>query len=163
MPKQIIRDVFGELLETGRQTAKTGKKAAADVAQQTVRTLAGHKPQSADALTGIGKGEKKSSIQKSEEEKEQSERIEQMAKLDRRRSKQAYEEIQQQIQLYRRKLAEQPRKYVTAQAGFDEEQVKDPESFWDKIKKKKEKAKKKLPWSSKKGMGTGEIRRGVSG
>jgi hypothetical protein len=32
------------------------------------------------------------------------------------------------------------------------------------MKKKKEEAKNKfLPWTSKKGMGTGEIRRGVSG
>jgi hypothetical protein len=78
---------------------------------------------------------------------------------------QAYKQIQEQIRLIQKKKASQPRKYVTGKDGFDEEQVKDPETYFDKLKKKKEEQKKKglLPWTRKKGMGTGEIRRGVSG
>ena len=75
-----------------------------------------------------------------------------------------YEEIQQQIQLVRRKKKAEPEKYVTAAAGYDPLQHQDPETFWQKVKKKQEEAKKKLlPWTSKQGMGTGEITRGVSG
>jgi len=46
MPKQIVSDVFGELLETGKSTAKAGKKAAGDITKQTVKTLAGVKSSS---------------------------------------------------------------------------------------------------------------------
>ena len=34
MPKTVVRDVFGELLETDKQTVKAGGKAAGDVAKQ---------------------------------------------------------------------------------------------------------------------------------
>ena len=74
-----------------------------------------------------------------------------------------YEEIQQQIMLIRKKKVSQPTKSITGATGYDPLQHQDPETFWDKVKKKQEEAKKKLPWSSKQGMGTGEITRGVSG
>ena len=83
--------------------------------------------------------------------------------MDKRQSQQAYEEIQKQIRMIQKQKEASPRKYVTAATGFDEEQVKSPETFWEKMKKKKEEKDKSLPLSSQQGMGTGEIRRGVSG
>jgi hypothetical protein len=98
-----------------------------------------------------------------EQEQKQREQLEKMKELDNKRSRQMYEEIQQQIQLIRKKKIQEPAKYVTGAAGYNPEQHQDPETFWDKVKKKQEDAKKKLPWTSKQGMGTGEITRGVSG
>jgi hypothetical protein len=74
-----------------------------------------------------------------------------------------YEEIQQQIMMIRKKKKLEPEKYITGATGYNPEQHQDPETFWDKMKKKQEETKKKLPWTSKQGMGTGEITRGVSG
>lgn len=129
---QVIRDVVGELLETGKATVQAGKKTVADPVVQ-------------------------------DEDQQQKEQIKRLSDMDKRRSRQAYEEIQRQIQLIQRQKASQPRKYMTGATGFDEEQVKSPETFFDKMKKKKEEMSKKLPWTSKQGMGTGEITRGVSG
>ena len=98
-----------------------------------------------------------------DQEKKQKEQLVQLQALDKKRSRQMYEEIQQQIQLVRKKKAAEPTKSVTGASGYNPEQHQNPESFWDKIKKKKEEMAKKLPWTSKQGMGTGEITRGVSG
>ena len=99
-----------------------------------------------------------------QEEKNQKDQLTKLKELDNRRSKQMYEEIQQAIQLIRKKKKFEPEKYVTAAAGYDPQQHRDPETFWQKVKKKQEAAKNKLlPWTSKQGMGTGEITRGVSG
>jgi len=174
MPKRIVRDVFGELLETGKQTVKAGKKAAGGVAKQTVKTVAGHKPKVGGDTGGDGgldwlekdvpasaQGHK---VSLSQDDKLRQQQIKKLKEIDKKQSRQAYEQIQEQIRLIQKQKASQPRKYVTGKAGFDEEQVKSPETFWEKMKKKKEEAKNKfLPWTSKKGMGTGEIRRGVSG
>ena len=92
-----------------------------------------------------------------EQEKRQKEQVDKMKQLDKRRSQQMYEEIQQQIQLIRRKKAAQPAKYVTGAAGYDPEKQQKQESFKEKLKRTI------LPWTSKQGMGTGEITRGVSG
>jgi hypothetical protein len=101
---------------------------------------------------------------KEAEEKKQREQLERLKALDRRRSKQMYEEIQQAIQLIRKKKKAKPPKYITGAAGYDPQQHQDPEGFWEKLKKKQAEAKKKLlPWTSKQGMGTGEITRGVAG
>ena len=169
MPKTIARDVLGELLETGKQTAKAGKKAASDVAKQTAKALAGHKPKSGGDV-GLGKLEKGVSAQASKPKLKQltddevrEKQIKRLQEMDKKQSTQAYKQIQDQIRMIQKQLASQPRKYVTGKAEFDEEQVKSPETFWEKMKKKKEEAKKILPWTSKKGMGTGEIRRGASG
>ena len=43
MPKQIVSDVFGEILETGKATAKAGKKAVSDIAGQAVKSITGQK------------------------------------------------------------------------------------------------------------------------
>jgi len=170
MPKTIARDVFGELLETGKQTAKAGKKAVGDVAKQTAKTLAGHKPGDGGG-TVLGKLEKAASAQAGKpaakqltDEEVREKQIKRLQEMDKKQSSQAYKQIQDQIRMIQKQLASQPRKYVTGKAEFDEEQVKSPETFWEKMKKKKEEAGKKiLPWTSKKGAGTGEIRRGVSG
>jgi len=169
MPKTIVRDVLGELLETGKQTAKMGKKAAGDVAKQTAKTLAGHKPKDGrDAVLGkLEKGASaqagKSSLKQLTDDEVREKQIKRLQEMDKKQSTQAYRQIQDQIKMIQKQLASQPRKYVTGKAEFDEEQVKSPETFWEKMKKKKEEAKKILPWTSKKGMGTGEIRRGASG
>ncbi len=148
MPKQIVRDVFGELLETGKATVKAGAKAVSDIA-------------GLDWLEKMAPAKKPVVV--GDDDQQQKEQIKKLSELDKRRSRQAYEEIQRQIQLIQRQKASQPRKYVTGAAGFDEEQVKSPETFFEKVKKKKEEMVKKLPWTSKQGMGTGEITRGVSG
>lgn len=99
-----------------------------------------------------------------EEEKQRKEQLERMKALDKKQSRQMYEEIQQAIQIIRKKKKMEPEKYVTAATGYNPEQHQNPETFWQKVKKKQEEAKKKLmPWTSKQGMGTGEITRGVSG
>lgn len=99
-----------------------------------------------------------------EEDKKQKEQLVRLKDLDRRRSRQMYEEIQQAIQLIRKKQAAEPTQSVTGVAGYNPEQHQDPETFWEKVRKKQAEAKKKLmPWTSKQGMGTGEVTRGVSG
>ena len=176
MPKSIVGDVFGELLETGKATVKAGAKAVGSVASQAVKTVSGHKPggggqqpalprQDVSGLDWLEKmaPAKKPTAAVQDDDKQQKEQIKRLSEMDKRRSRQAYEEIQRQIQLIQRQKASQPRKYVTAATGFDEEQVKAPETFFEKVKKKKEEMAKKLPWTSKQGMGTGEITRGVSG
>lgn len=147
MPKQIISDVFGELLETGKTVVKAGTKAVTGL----------------DWLEKMSPTKKPLKTDPASEEKKQKEQIERMSEIDKRQSKQAYEEIQRQIRLIQQQKAARPRKYLTGAKGFDEEQVKSPETFWEKVKKKKEAMDKKLPWTSKQGMGTGEITRGVSG
>lgn len=97
------------------------------------------------------------------DDQQQKDQIERMSQIDKKQSREAYEEIQKQIRMIQRQKESSPRKYITAATGFDEEQVKSPETFFEKMKKKKEEMDKKLPWSSKQGMGTGEITRGVSG
>ena len=92
-----------------------------------------------------------------EEEKTQKEQLVQLQALDKKRSREMYEEIQRQIRLIRKKKAAQPPKSVTGAAGYNPEQQQKPESFKEKLKKTI------LPWTSKQGMGTGEITRGVSG
>lgn len=123
MPKQIIGDVAEELLELGKQTVKAG-----------VKLVSGQTAPAGD------------------DQKEQKEQIKQMKELDKKRSRQAYEQIQAEISRMRQQKEKQPGQYITAKTGFDEEQVKAPE-----------KMSKKLPLVSRQGMGTGEITRGVSG
>jgi len=178
MPKgnSVVRDVFGELLETGKATVKAGAKAVGSVTSQAVKVVSGHKPSVGGQqpvlprqdVSGLDWLEKMAPSQKpttvaGDEDKQQKEQIKRLSEMDKRRSQQAYEEVQRQIQLVQREKASQPRKYVTGAAGFDQEQVKSPETFFEKVKKKKEEMSKKLPWTSKQGMGTGEITRGVSG
>lgn len=150
MPKQIIQDVFGELLETGKATVSAAKQAVTGTGLDAVERGDQSQPQ--------GSGQK--AIDPEAKAKAQ---IERLKKQDAAQSATAYKQIQEQIQLYRRQKATQPRKYVTAATGYDSQQHKDPETFWEKLKKQKEKLAAKLPWTSKQGMGTGEIRRGVSG
>ena len=173
---KVVRDVFGEILETGKATVKAGKKAVVDVAGQAVKTVSGHKPtvggqqpvlprQDVAGLDWLEKmaPAKKPAAAASDDDQQQKDQIKRLSEMDKRRSRQAYEEIQRQIQLIQRQKASQPGKYVTGATGFDEERVKSPETFFEKVKKKKEEMAKKLPWTSKQGMGTGEITRGVSG
>ena len=141
MPKTIIQDVFGELLETGQQAVQAGKKVVTGMEQDKTKIEQGPADPEAKAKA----------------------QIERLKKQDAQQSAAAYKQIQEQIQQIRRQKASQPRKYVAAAAGYDEQQHKDPETFFDKMKKLKEKAAAKLPWTSKQGMGTGEIRRGTSG
>jgi len=139
MPKQIARDVVGEFLETGKQTAKAVRQ----------------------VVTGPPR-----SVKPRKQQKQEVEEIKKMAQLDKRRSGQAYKDIQAKVKLLGKQRVSQGRKYETGKPGFDEEQVKDPESFMGKLEKQRDEAEKKqkrLPWTAKRGMGTGEIRRGVSG
>jgi len=141
MPKQIIQDAFGELLETGQQVVQAGKK----------------------VITGAEQDKTKIKQSAADPEAQAKAQIDRLKKQDATQSAAAYRQTQDAIQLYRRQKASQPRKYVVGVSGYDEQQHKDPETFFDKLKKIKEKAAAKLPWTSKQGMGTGEIRRGTSG
>jgi hypothetical protein len=171
MPKgnSIASDVFGELLETGQQTVKAGAKTVADVAKQAVKTTLGGVKGDASGLDWLEKmaPQKQSAMPpvKSEKSRETEQKMQsdRLAKIDKQRSQRAYEEIQREIQMIRRQKQAEPPKTVTGATGYDPEQHQNPESFWDKIKKKKETMKNKLPWTSKQGMGSGEITRGVSG
>lgn len=147
MTNQITNDVVGELLETGKATVKAAKQAVTGL----------------DWLEKVTPSKQRPKVDPASEKQKQKDQIAKMSEIDKRQSKLAYEEIQRQIRQVQQQKAAQPRKYVTAATGFDAEQVKSPESFWEKMKKKKEAANKKLPWTSKQGMGTGEITRGVSG
>ncbi len=159
MPQPIIHDNFEKQAEQG-QTAVGTKPAAPKVMP---------KPTGLDWLEqGFGQRRMGDDMAKKakevQEEKNQKEQLTRLKELDQRRSRQMYEEIQQAIMLIRKKKKLEPEKYVTGVAGYDPQQHKDPETFWQKVKKKQEEAKKKLlPWTSKQGMGTGEITRGVSG
>lgn len=173
--KSIAGDVFGELLETGKQTAKAGAKAASDITKQTAKTVLGQsgspKTPKTDKQAGLDwlekniKAAQQTKVQKPAKNQDDvaKQQVDRMKAMDAKQSKQKYEEIQRQIQMVRRQKQAQPRKYETGKTGYDETQYKDPETFWDKVKKKQEEMSKKMPWSSKKGQGTGEIRRGVSG
>ncbi len=148
MPKSIIGDVFGELLETGKATVKAGIKAVSSQKPSAAR-------QDVSGLDWLEKmaPAKKPAATVQDDDKQQKEQIKKLSEMDKRRSRQAYEEIQRQVQLIRRQKASQPRKYMIGAAGFDEEQVKAPETFFEKMKKKKEEMAKKLPWTSKQGRG----------
>ena len=146
MPKTVVRDVFGELLETDKQTVKAGGKAAGDVAKQTAKTFLGQgqtggqrppAPSAAiDRMESLRQQRQQQQQREQGEEETRKKQIEKLKQMDKDRSRKAYEEIQQQIRHYQK----------------------------IKAKKKAAKAKEKfLPWTSKKGMGTGEIQRGVSG
>lgn len=136
MPKQIAKAVVGEMLETGRQTVKT--------AAQVV----------------IGKPETKEFVESLYEKSDQGNG------LDELESQKRYKEIQEEIRLETRKRKEKLGKYITGQAEFDEEREKDPESYFDKMEKKNEEARKKkkdVNLQAKKGLGTKEIGGGTSG
>ena len=141
MVKQIAKAVAGEWLETGKQTVKKAKL----------------------LVTGVKTEEVVKDLYGADEESLNKERLKKLKETDKKKSSQRYREIQEKIKLERKKKASQPRKYVTGKAGFDEQQVKEPEKFFDKVKKKKEKEKDKLPLRAKKGMGTGERWRGAGG
>lgn len=141
MVKRIAKAVAGEWLETGKQTVKKAKL----------------------LVTGVKTEEVVKDLYGVDEESLNKERLKKLKETDKKKSSQRYREIQEKIQLERKKKASQPRKYVTGKAGFDEQQVKEPEKFFDKIRQKKEKEKEKLPLRAKKGMGTGERWRGAGG
>lgn len=141
MVKQIAKAVAGEWLETGRQTVKKAKL----------------------LVTGVKTEEVVKDLYGADEESLNKERLKRLKETDKKKSSQGYREIQEKIELERKKKASQPRKYVTGKAGFDEQQVKEPEKFFDKIRQKKEKEKEKLPLRVEKGMGTGERWRGAGG
>ncbi len=112
-------------------------------------------------------GDDRAKKAQAEQEQKQKEQVKAMDTLDKKRSANMYREIMDEIKklemLREKEKREGTAEYITAKAGYDPEQHKNPEKFWDKVKKKQAEAKKKLPWTSKQGMGTGEITRGVSG
>lgn len=163
MPQPIVDDTFEKQAEQGQPAVKPKPLPKIPPRPQPLS-------RPASGLDWLEQGFGQRRVQddaakkaQSEQEKKQKEQVKKLKELDNKRSRQMYEEVQQQIQLIRRKKAAEPAKYVTGAAGYNPEQHQNPESFWDKIKKKQEEAKKKLPWTSKQGMGTGEITRGVSG
>ena len=170
MPKKIVQGVLGELIETGKVTAKAGKKAAGDVVKQVGKTVVGQKTDTGNELSGLdwlekGPGGVKSVKSKKADDKLQTDQVKKLTDVDNRQSRKAYEQIQQQIQILRQQKTSAPRKYETGKDKFDEEQVKDPDSFFEKMKKKREEAEKSkdLPGTKKSLGGTGELARGTSG
>ncbi|MEA3355576.1 MAG: hypothetical protein U9Q63_03780 [Patescibacteria group bacterium] len=166
MPNRVIKDVFGELLETGKQVKRQSKKAVSDISKQIGKTLVGRDKDDEEMTRELYSPSEIPSSKSKKKKPEKPENIKRLEKIDKQKSRQMYKEIQEKIKLERRKKKEKYRKYESGKAEFDDEQVKDPESFFEKLKKKKEERKKnkdKLSLSTKKGMGTGEIGRGTSG
>lgn len=176
MPQTIISDNFEKQVEQGQASAANKPQVKTPVKPAPLPKLPPRpqplsRPQSSglDWLEqGFGQrrmgddGSKKA--KEAEEEEKQKEQLSRLKELDQRRSRQMYEEIQQAIAMIRKKKKLEPAQYVTGAVGYDPQQHQDPETFWQKVKKKQAEAKKKLmPWTSKQGMGTGEITRGVSG
>ncbi len=162
MVKQIARAVVGELLETGKQTIKASSQVVTGLPKNASGSMKnkGETEEFIDSLYGVSKGEKKAT----KALKKGSQEIGQLKDLDKLRSQKRYREIQEELKLVSKKKQHNPRKYITGQTGFDEEQVKDPENYFDKQKKKQEEQKKKqkdLSLKAKKGMGTGEIKVGM--
>ena len=160
MPQPTVSDSFEKQTEQGQAPA-----AVKPVAKPLPRPVA---PAGLDWLEqGMGSrrfgDDAAKKAKEIEEEKKRQEQLVQLDALDKRRSKQMYEEIQQAIRLIRKQKASQPTQNITGATGYDPQQHENPETFWQKVKKKQAEAKKNLPWSSKQGMGTGEITRGVSG
>src|SRR3989338_7956193 len=147
MVQPLVQDDFEKQLEKGQQPAvKTPPKPA--VGMDWLEPGFGGRRFGDDAAK---------KAKEAEEEKNQKEQLVKLQALDKKRSREMYEEIQRQIRLIRKKKAAQPPKSVTGAAGYNPEQQQKPESFKEKLKKTI------LPWTSKQGMGTGEITRGVSG
>jgi hypothetical protein len=144
MPKQIASDALGELIEIGKATASGAKQVitGVDKVEKADPSTQTKKPQSADPDAQVEA------------------QIERMKAVDKKQSAENYKQVQNQISLLRRQKASQPRKYETGSIEYNEEKQKNPESWWEKQKKKMAAT---LPWTSKQGMGTGEIRRGASG
>ncbi len=168
MPKRIVKAAVGELLETGKQTAKQGKAAAVSVVKQAGKSLVGQidNEEVVDSLYGVDKPKDKKRKESGKKLSQEDQQIKKLENLDKMQSQKRYKEIQEEINLVRKKKEQEAKKYVTGAAGFDEEQVKDPESYFDKMEEKeKEQKKKKKDFSlqSKQGMGTGEVQRGASG
>lgn len=165
MPQPIVSDTFEKQAEQGQAPA----------AQKPLpkKPTPLSKPSSGLDWLETGFGQKSvgdDQVKKANEqaaEKKHREELTRLDALDKRQSKQMYQQIQDEIHKWQ-KIREQEKragtgKNTTGAAGYDPEQHQDPEGFWEKMKKKQEEAKKKLPWTSKQGMGTGEITRGVSG
>ncbi|MBU2052274.1 hypothetical protein KKH13_03680 [Patescibacteria group bacterium] len=92
-----------------------------------------------------------------EADKTQKDQLARLKSLDKKRSQAMYTEIQQQIQLIRKKEEALPSKSVSGASGYNPEQQQKQESLKEKLKRTI------LPWTSKQSMGTGEVTRGVSG
>ena len=167
MPKKIFKAVGEELLETGKQTVKQGKAAAAGIIKQAGKSLAGQvdTEEVVGSLYGVDKPKEKKS-KRAKKPSGEDEQIESLENTDKLKSQKRYKEIQEEIKLLRKKKQQEPKKYVTGKEGFDEDQVKDPDSYFDKISKKQKEAKDKkkaISLRAKQGMGTGEVQRGASG
>ena len=76
MPKKIVRAVVGELLETGRKTAKASKQVASDIVKQGGKALVGQQDAGevneagVKSLYGIDETGKSKSDQKPEKKPE---------------------------------------------------------------------------------------------
>lgn len=176
-PGGIASDVFGQLLETGKKTAKTAKKqlSGKKFAQTAGQQIKGSPPPSPTREAGKPLPASQASrskdgmpvTQMSDAQFEQIKRQRQLQAMRR------YREIQQELQKYRRKKQQEIPRQVSGKAGFDEEAAlsgQAPNKKDQKAKRplpqtssKKKRGSAFLPRSKRKNMGTGELSRGKTG
>lgn len=102
-----------------------------------------------------------------DDEQKQKQQLERLKELDKKRSREMYEAIQQEILKLEKQREEERRrgmaKNITGATGFDQQQINDPEGYIEKMKKKQAAAKNDLSAATKASMGTGEANRGAVG
>ena len=169
--KGAARDVLGQLLETGKSVGKQAKQqlSPAKFLDKAVGQLRGTEKLGGSPTPAPPKPaampKKPSLAELSPEEFEAEKRKRALAAMQR------YRQIQQALrQLYLKKQQEVPA-YIKGKPGFDEERLaageKPAKEELPPLQEPTTKRKSHLPpWltpRAKKGMGTGEFRRGVSG
>lgn len=179
MPKQIIGEAFETLKSQAQHTGQQAKQAAGGVARQSVSSLLD------SPTTNIEKGAP--SAQKTVKPTQtrdavdtQTAQIAKMKQLDDRQKLARYREIQKELELLRKKRAQEVPKYISGKAGFSEEDYRRQQIGLPTNKEQKEQEKQSgglfgrlwsatrskrpgLPFFAKQKQGTGEVRLGKQG
>lgn len=150
---------LGEILESG---GPASAKASAGTAnkQSPMQKQPGGDLGGLDWLEKMAPAVKKQP-QKSDDDDEQKQKqqLERLKEIDKKRSEDMYKEIQQEIEMIRKKQDSQPRKYISGTTGFEV----DPEVRQKKFLEQQKKDSDDLSAATKASMGTGEANRGAVG
>lgn len=137
--QQVPGSDLGEILESGGKTSQ---------------------PADLDWLEKMAPAVKKPAQKPAEDEElKQKQQLERLKEIDKKRSKEMYEAIQQEIEMIRKKQDSQPRKYISGTTGFEA----DPEVRQKKFLEQQKKKDDDLSAATKASMGTGEANRGAVG
>ncbi|MEK7622317.1 MAG: hypothetical protein AAB430_00470 [Patescibacteria group bacterium] len=129
---------LGEILESGQQVSQ---------------------PAGLDWLEKMAPQVKKQPQKPDDDEQKQKQQLERLKEIDKKRSREMYEAIQQEIEMIRKKRDSQPRKYISGTTGFEA----DPEVRQKKFLEQQKKKDDDLSAATKASMGTGEANRGAVG